>query len=267
MPTLENSNNIYRFVLIIAGPTGIGKTALAMQLAEELPVEILSADSRQVYRYMDIGTAKPTPEMRQKVPHYFIDILNPDEEYSAGKFGKDARKVIEEIARQKKFPLVVGGSGLYIRALLQGFFKEDVKSTEIRQQLMERLQQEGNQRLYDELSRIDPRAAAKTHPNNPRRVIRALEVYYATGVPLSQLQAANPDPAPFPWAYVVLTMPRKELYRQINERVEKMFEEGLVEEVRKLLQMGYSPQLNALNSVGYKEVIAYLRNELSLIHI
>ncbi len=264
MNTSKNIDSPYRFVVVIAGPTGIGKTELAMKLAEHIPVEIISADSRQIYRYMDIGTAKPTPEMRRTVVHHFIDILRPDQEYSAGQFGKDARTTVEEIARRRKFPLVVGGSGLYIRALLEGFFQEDVKDKDVREQLMKRLQQEGEQRLYEELLRVDPAAAAKTHPNNPRRVIRALEVYYAAGKPLSYLQASRKDPAPFPYRFLVLNMPRVQLYRRINERVEKMFELGLVEEVRTILKMGYKPKLNALNSVGYKEVIAYLNKEINL---
>lgn len=264
MSTSKNIDSPYRFVLVIAGPTGIGKTTLALELAEHIPTEIISADSRQIYRHMDIGTAKPTPEMRRKVRHHFIDILNPDQEYSAGQFGQDARIIVEEIARRKKFPLVVGGSGLYIRALLEGFFQEDVKDKQIREQLMNRLHQEGTQPLYQELLRVDPAAAAKTHPNNPRRVIRALEVYYAAGKPLSQLQASRKDPASFPYRFLALNMPRKQLYQRINERVERMFEQGLVEEIRSLLKMGYSPELNALNSVGYKEVIAYLNKEMNL---
>ncbi len=264
MSSSKNIESPYRFVMVIAGPTGIGKTAFAMELAEHIPVEIISADSRQIYRYMDIGTAKPTPEMRRKVRHHFIDILNPDQEYSAGQFGKDARTTVEEIVRRNNFPLVVGGSGLYIRALLEGFFQEDVKDKQIREQLMNRLQQEGAHPLYEELLRVDPAAAAKTHPNNPRRVIRALEVYYAAGIPLSQLQASRKDPASFPYLFLALNMPRKQLYQRINERVERMFEQGLVEEVRAILELGYSPKQNALNSVGYKEVIAYLNKEMNL---
>lgn len=264
MSSLKNTDIPGNLVLVISGPTGIGKTALAMELAKHLPVEIVSADSRQIYRYMDIGTAKPSPEMRQQVPHHFIDILDPDEDYSAGKFGKEAREVIQEIFQRKKYPLVVGGSGLYIRALLQGFFQEDVKDVSLRHQLEARLKEEGAMTLFHELQKVDPIAAARTHPNNPRRVIRALEVYYATGIPISQLQKNQPDPAPFPWEHLVLTMPRPQLYKQINQRVEEMFDMGLVEEVKRLLEMGYPPSLNALNSVGYKEVIAYLNKEMDL---
>ncbi len=251
-------------VPVIVGPTGVGKTALSLEIARHLPVEIVSADSRQIYRYLDIGTAKPPPEARARIPHHFIDILNPDEEYSAGEYSKAARKVIGEILRRDKIPLVVGGSGLYIRALLRGFFREDVKDPEIRRRLEARLQQEGETALFEELRRVDPEAAERIHPHNTRRVIRALEVYYACGTPLSVLQREHPDPAPFPWIIFGLNMPRKELYARINRRVEAMFEDGLVEECRRLLAMGYSPELNALNSVGYKEVFAYLRGEMDL---
>ncbi|NIW80261.1 MAG: tRNA (adenosine(37)-N6)-dimethylallyltransferase MiaA [Calditrichae bacterium] len=251
-------------VLVLTGPTGVGKTGLSLAIAKKLPVEIVSADSRQIYRYMDIGTAKPDSKVREQVPHHFIDILNPDQDYSAGAFANAARQTISEILMRGKIPLVVGGAGLYIQALLVGFFKSDVKDLALREWLYQRLEKEGIDKLYAELKKVDRESAQKTHPNNVKRVIRALEVYLASGEPLSQLQKAHQDPAPFPWVEIALFCQRQLLYRQINQRVEKMFERGLVAEVQRLLNMGYSPTLNSLNSVGYKEVIAYLQDEMDL---
>lgn len=250
--------------VVILGPTGSGKTALSEAIAEKIPIEIVSADSRQIYRFMDIGTAKPPAALMQKVPHHFIDILNPDQHYSAGEYARAAREVVGQIFQRKKLPLVVGGSGLYIRALLDGFFKEDVKDPTIRAELERRLEQEGIEPLYAELQRVDPVGAEKIHPRNTRRVIRFLEVYYACGTPMSQIQKAHPDPAPFAALKIGLAMERKTLYARLNRRVEEMFEQGLVEEVRGILAQGFSPELNALNSVGYKEVIAYLCGEIDL---
>lgn len=250
--------------LVILGPTGSGKTALSEAIAGKIPAEIVSADSRQIYRFMDIGTAKPPATLQQKFPHHFIDILNPDQDYSAGEYARAAREVIEQIFQRKKLPLVVGGSGLYIRALLEGFFKEDVKDPGIRAELERRMEREGIEPLYAELRRVDPAAAEKIHPRNTRRVIRFLEVYYACGTPMSQIQQASPDPAPFAALKIGLAVERKTLYARINRRVEEMFEQGLVQEVRELLQRGFPRESNTLNSVGYKEVIAYLRGEIDL---
>jgi tRNA dimethylallyltransferase len=257
-------NNSFNTVLVLLGPTGVGKTALSKAIAEKVLLEIVSADSRQIYRYMDIGTAKPSLALQKQIPHHFIDILEPDENYSAGQYMKTARRVIEEIIQRKKLPLVVGGSGLYIRALIEGFFQEDIKDSQLREKLQTRLKREGSGALYDELNRVDPAAAKEIHPNNTRRMIRALEVFYTAGIPISEIQEKNPDPAPFRAIKIGLAMERKKLYAKINQRVEMMFEEGLVEEVRRILNMGYSPEINALNSVGYREAIAYLRGDIDL---
>ncbi len=251
-------------VLVICGPTAVGKTALSLKVAELLGGEIVSADSRQIYRYMDIGTAKPTAEERAIAPHHFIDMLNPDEDYSAGEYARDARAVIADIFARGNQPIVVGGSGLYIRALLEGFFSFDAKDERLRVELKKRLEAEGPEALYRELQRVDPGLAAKTHPNSTKRVMRGLEVYYLTGKPLTQIQEAYRDPAPFGWIKVGLDMDRKTLYARINRRVEKMFEMGLPDEVRQLQKMGYTPDLNALNTVGYKEVFAYFDGEIDL---
>ena len=251
-------------ILVICGPTGIGKTALSLEIAARLPSEIVSADSRQIYRFMDIGTAKPTREERRRAPHHFIDIRDPDQDYSAGEYSREARQVIEKIFQRGKLPIVTGGSGLYIRALLEGFFNLDAKDAQLRETLRQRLDSEGAEKLFAEFAEIDPELAAKTHPNNTKRMLRALEVFYLTGTPISQIQKAQKDPAPFRWLKIGLTMERKQLYARINRRVEKMFDSGLVDEVRRLLEKGYSPTLNALNSVGYKEVISYLNGAADL---
>lgn len=253
-----------RTVLVLTGPTGIGKTELSLALAAHYPLEIVSADSRQIYRYLDIGTAKPSPEMRREIPHHFIDILDPDEDYSAGQYSDAARRVIEGIFQRGRLPLVVGGSGLYIRALVEGFFKARAEDPALRAQLQERLVVEGIEPLYAELQALDPRAAIKIHPNNTRRVIRALEVCLAARRPITRLQEEQPDPAPFRSLKLCLTTERKALYARIAHRCEAMFETGLVGEVQKILDMGYDPSNNSLNSVGYKEVIGYLQGAFKL---
>jgi len=252
----------HKIVLVVVGPTGVGKTRLSKLLAEQLPVEIVSADSRQIYRYMDIGTAKPSPELLKRIPHHFINILNPDQYYSAGEYGQQARRVIEEIFARERVPLVVGGSGLYIRALLEGFFQHDVRNEKIRESLEHRLREEGSQSLYRDLQKVDPVSAGRIHPNNSQRIIRALEVYLAGGVPLSRLQEKKLPPPDFTPLKFGLTRERKKLYQDINRRVEEMFRRGLIQEVSRILGMGYEKNLNSLNSVGYREVIAYLEGEI-----
>ncbi len=251
-------------ILVLVGPTGVGKTRVSLEIARRLPVEIVSADSRQIYRFMDIGTDKPPIEVRRKVPHHFIDILNPDQEYSAGQFAKDARKVILQILSRNRVPLVVGGSGLYIRALLEGFLGKDYRDEQLRQQLMQRVENEGEEVLYQELQRRDPETAAGIHPHNIKRVLRALEIIYLSGRPVSEIRRIQKDPAPFVGVKFGLTMERQTLYEQINDRVEQMFDQGLVEEVRRVLARGYSPRLNALNTVGYREVVDFLEEKIDL---
>jgi tRNA dimethylallyltransferase len=207
---------------------------------------------------MDIGTSKPPEDILNKIPHHFINIIYPDQNYSAGQFANEARKVIGAILEQDKKPLVVGGSGLYIRALLEGLFGQNIRDDEIRKQLKTRLENQGAAILYKELESVDPLSAKKIHPNNINRVLRALEVYSIAGKPLSEFQEGKKDPAPFPYIKFGIIMERKKLYNQINNRVERMFENGLVQEVEQILSQGYPKNLNSLNSVGYKEVIDYL---------
>lgn len=253
-----------KLVPILAGPTGVGKTELSIILANQLNSEIVSADSRQIYKYMNIGTAKPPRPILEKTQHHFIDMLEPDKRYSAGQYGLDARNVIRDIFKKSRTPLVVGGSGLYIKALTEGFFRGDVHDSPIRRKLMNKLQKEGTGALFNDLMKIDPDSAVDIHPNNGKRIIRALEVYLASGEKLSELQRRKVPQPDFRFIKFGLTMDRNKLYERINLRVDKMFELGLIEEVKAILEKGYPENLNSLNSVGYKEVIQYLNGESDL---
>ncbi|MGH7496431.1 MAG: tRNA (adenosine(37)-N6)-dimethylallyltransferase MiaA [bacterium] len=249
--------------LVLTGPTAIGKSAVALALAEKFPAEIISADSRQVYRYMDIGTAKSTSEERARVSHHFIDICDPDEAYSAGQFGREARTCVLEILQREKLPLIAGGSGLYLRALLQGLSGPLPSDRRLQEELKRRVRREGSAALHAELEQIDPLSAQHLHPNDVHRIVRALEVFYVKNISQRQLWKTAAVPAPFAYQIFILNLERKLLYERIDRRVEHMFACGLVEECRLLLDRGYSPEHTALRTVGYQEVIQYLRGELS----
>jgi tRNA dimethylallyltransferase len=246
----------------IIGPTGIGKTEISLLLAEKLPVEIISADSRQIYRYLDIGTAKPSSEILKKVKHHFIDHLSPTDYYSAGMFGREARKRINQLLMSGKIPLVVGGSGFYIQALIEGFSEIEVSDQSIRQKLEKHLEESGIESLYEELMSVDPNLAKNLKINDKQRILRGLEVFYATGQPLSQLQRNNPISADFTPILIGLNANRQVLYNRINNRVDEMLAMGLVEEVHHLKKMGLSEKDNALNTVGYKEVFDHLNGKI-----
>jgi tRNA dimethylallyltransferase len=249
--------------LVIAGPTAIGKTEVALELARHFPGEIVSADSRQIYRYMSIGTAKPTPEQLGQVPHHFIDIRNPDEFYTAGEYGRAARHVVLDVMQRRKLPIIVGGSGFYLQALLEGFSASLPSDLALREQLKRRVQSEGGPALHAELAKVDPQTAVRLHPNDTHRIVRALEVYHLTGMAISALQRQEAEPAPFDYRIFCLSMARPQLYQRINQRVERMLEQGLIEECRRLLELGYSRDLNALQTVGYQEVFQFLAGEIS----
>jgi tRNA dimethylallyltransferase len=249
-------------VVILVGPTGVGKTAMSSILSEMVTVEIISADSRQIYKYLDIGTAKPSRQLRDQVRHHFVDMLEPDEYYSAGRFGEDARRVIAEIFKRRHLPLVVGGSGLYIKALTEGFFREEVQNFKVRELLVQRLEKEGSLPLYQDLQRVDPESAAKIHVNNGKRIIRALEVYLTTGESLSRQHRKKLPLPDFRVKKFGLLKDRKILYQEIDRRVEEMFRDGLIGEVARILGMGYDKNLNSLNTVGYREVIDYLDGKI-----
>lgn len=253
-------------VLFIVGPTCSGKSLLAIKIAEKLNGEIVSADSRQIYKYMDIGTAKPTQDQLQKIKHHFIDELYPDQEFSAGEYSKQARERIEMIFKQKKIPIVVGGSGLYIEALIDGIFDSPPVDKNIRKRLYELYHEDGAEAMLEKLKEIDPRSAERMTTTNIRRIIRALEVYELTGLPISELQKRR-VPADFMPVQIGLNWRRDKLYERINKRVDDMVSSGLIDEVRRILDMGYSYKLNALQTVGYKEVINYLWRKISFVEM
>ncbi|TEU16077.1 MAG: tRNA (adenosine(37)-N6)-dimethylallyltransferase MiaA [Dehalococcoidia bacterium] len=252
-------------MIIIVGPTAVGKSRLALHLAQYFPVEIIGADSRQIYRYMDIGTNKPSPAERASVPHHVIDVVEPDEDFSLAMYHQLANEALKAIRQKDKLPLMVGGSGLYVWSLVEGWKIPQVPpNQQLRRQLEARAEQEGSQSLYQELQDIDPAAAAKINPGNTRRIIRALEIYDATGQPSSQLRRKEaPD---FPILLIGLTQERSELYRRIDWRVDKMIQRGLVEEVEQLLKKGYSPSLPSMSGIGYKQIVQFLRGEMTLPH-
>ena len=245
-------------LLAIAGPTASGKTPLSILLAEKLGGEIISADSRQIYRYLDIGTAKPAPAELKRATHHFINILNPDQFYNAGEYGIQARAKIDELLKQHKQPILVGGSGLYVRAVIDGFFEGPGKNTEVREQLENEAHTLGSEILFERLNKIDPISASKMDVTKVRRVIRALEVYYTTGIPISDLHSVQESKIPFKSVQFGLEWERKALYQRIERRVDEMIENRLVEEVQGLIAKGYLRGANALNTVGYKEVFDYL---------
>jgi len=213
---------------------------------------------------MDIGTAKPTETERKLVPHHCIGMLNPDTYFSAGAYGKMARDIVDGIFRRRRLPLVVGGSGLYIQALIDGVFQGNYRDPGIRRTIRERAEKEGWSCLHRELETIDPETARQVHENDHKRIVRALEVYYLCRKPISVVQQAETVPANFTPVMAGLSWPRKQLNHRIEQRVDQMIEQGLVEEVRKILDMGYEKSLNSLDSVGYKEIIMYLEGTLSL---
>jgi tRNA dimethylallyltransferase len=250
-------------MIAIVGPTAVGKSELALHLAQYFPLEIISADSRQVYRYMDIGTNKPSLAERAAVPHHVIDVVEPDEDFSLAMYHQLAIEALKAIQQKDKLPLLVGGSGLYVWSLVEGWKIPQVPPDQkLRRKLEARAEQKDSQSLHRELQDIDPIAAAKINPNNIRRIIRALEIYHATGQPPSQLQRKE---APgFPILLIGLTRERSELYRKIDWRVDKMIQSGLVEEVEQLLKKGYSPSLSSMAGIGYKQIGQFLRGEMTL---
>ncbi len=250
-------------LLVILGPTGVGKSEVAVDLVGRLRAEIISCDSRQIYREIDIGTAKPSPEVRSKAPHHLIDIAAPDEVFSAAEFKRRAETIIKRIQEKNKLPLLVGGSGLYIRAVVDGIFAGPGRDQDLRARLREKEGREGRGSLYQELRRIDPVAASHLHSHDERRVIRALEVYYLSGRPISSHQRETPY-SPLPQTVMVgLRMERKALYQLINRRVDAMMEEGLLGEVERLLDKGYDEDLPSMEGLGYRQIIGYLKGKYS----
>ena len=255
---------VKRKAIVIVGPTASGKTKLSIEVARMLNGEIVSADSRQIFKYMDIGTAKPENFYLEEFPHHFVDTYEPDHPYSAGKYATEARLVIDQIFRAKKVPIIVGGSGLYITALLDGLSVNEKSDDKIRAALRKRLNEEGIDKIFDQLAKIDPETANQIHKNNVNRVIRALELFIITGMPPSKIKEKPPIPADFLTLQYGLEWDRTDLYGRINQRVDYMVEEGLIAEVAILKRKAYSEYLNSLQTVGYKEVFQYFAGEFSM---
>lgn len=252
-------------IVAIVGPTAVGKSQLALELATRINAEIISADSMQVYRYMDIGTAKPTPDEQKKVKHHLIDILYPDEGFSAALFKQEAREAISNVDRQGKVAIVAGGTGLYIKALTRGLFKGPGADQELRRVLRKKAVITGNDYLYKELSELDPVTAARLHPNDSFRIIRAIEVCRLTKKPLSEYHEKHGfKDSPFDIFKIGLYIDRQDIYSRIEKRVDRMIAIGLVDEVKCLLDMGYTRDLNSMQGLGYKQINGYLSGEFSL---
>jgi tRNA dimethylallyltransferase len=251
-------------LLVIVGPTAVGKTALSIDLAKEFNGEIISGDSAQVYRGMDIGTAKITEEEMKGIPHHLIDTHEPDESFSAAEFQEKAVELIHQIDQRDRLAMIVGGTGLYIQSVIYDYQFSEATGDVIFREKMERLAEvEGNFALHQRLAEIDAVTAQRLHPNDLKRIIRALEIYQTTGKTAAEYQK-RAKVSPYQLALIGLTIERNKLYERINERVDMMIQSGLVEEVQSLLQKGYSPDLPSLQAIGYKEIVAYLQGKLTL---
>lgn len=253
-------------LVVIVGPTAVGKTAVSIDLAKKIDGEIISGDSMQVYRHMNVGTAKPSEQEKEGIPHYMLDIIEPDEEFSVALFQKKVTAYIAEILERGRIPVFVGGTGLYVRSVIDHYdFSPAGNDYDYRQQLLKEAEAFGNEYLHEKLREVDPIAAGRLHSNDIRRIIRALEVYRQTGRPITSFQYRDNDlPPKYRLGYFGLTMDRGDLYRRIEQRVDRMIAGGLVEEVKRLLERGYNPGLTSMQGLGYKEISGYLQGQYSL---
>jgi tRNA dimethylallyltransferase len=249
-------------LLVLVGPTAVGKSRLALEVAPRIGAEIISADSAQVYRYMDIGTAKPTAREQELVKHHLIDLVDPDQDFSVSDFQREADRVISQLYRGGKLPFMVGGTGLYVNAVIDRYvFQGRGKNIGLRRQLQQAAREQGLEVLYRRLAEVDPAAAAKIHPNDQKRIIRALEVYYQDGIPISrQVELTRRQESPYRLLMFGLNMEREELYRRIDRRVEEMMAAGFLEETRRLLEKGFKPDSPGLQVLGYRQLVRYLEN-------
>ncbi len=252
-------------LIVIAGPTACGKTDLSIDLAHKIGGEIISGDSMQVYKYMDIGTAKPTYEEMCGIPHFLIDELFPDEEYNVMIFQKKAKEYMKDIYERGKIPIIVGGTGFYINALVYDNDFTEETSSPIRDELYKIAEEDGAEKLHSMLAEVDPEYASEIHFNNVKRVARALEYFKLTGEKMSEHnKAAKQKESPYNLAFFVLNMDRQKLYDRIDLRVDIMMQNGLEAEVRNLVNLGYSPELVSMQGLGYKEFIPYFNGEITL---
>lgn len=255
-----------RKLVILTGPTAVGKTKLSIELAKKIGGEIISADSMQVYKHMDIGSAKIRPEEMEDVPHYLVDELEPSEEFNVVIFQQRTKQYMEEIYKRGHIPILVGGTGFYIQAVLYDInFSEDDDNHQIREELEAMAKEKGAEYMHAELRKTDPASADAIHANNIKRVIRALEYYRLTGQKISEHnEEQRQNESPYDFSYFVLNDHRELLYERIDKRVDEMVTEGLVEEVRKLKDMGYDRSYVSMQGLGYKEILSYLEGEISL---
>ena len=253
-------------LIVLTGPTAVGKTSLSIALARAVEGEIIYADSMQVYKHMDIGSAKIKKEEMEGIPHYLIDVLEPDEEFHVVRFQEMAQEAMKEIYSKGKIPILTGGTGFYIQAVVKDIdFSQDTEKSSVRERLENLAQEKGGEYLHELLAQRDPESAEKIHPNNIKRVIRALEYYELTGEKISlHNEREGEKVSPYNTAYFVLNDHRERLYEKIDRRVDQMLDEGLVEEVRRLAQMGYTRDMVSMQGLGYKEILAYLEGEYSL---
>jgi len=268
IPCVNQNYKPMNKVIILLGPTGVGKTEASLLLAKALDTEIISADSMQIYRGMDIGTAKPSKEQREEVKHHMIDIADPSDSYSVGRYVEDVKPIIERLHGRGKIPIVVGGTGLYIKAMTRGIFSGPSADWKLREELTA-LEEEQRGSLYTYLQELDPEAASKIMPADTRRIIRAIEVCLKTKQGMSEVQQKLTQPLPYEFIKIGLTRDRKELYRMIEERVDKMIESGFVDEVKKVIEKlnkSNSPihPFSSMQAIGYKEIGMYLAGEVPL---
>jgi len=255
-------------VLVIAGPTASGKTKISIELAKRLNGEIISADSMQIYKYMNIGTAKPTEEEKEGIPHYLMDFLEPDEKFSVAQYKEMATKYIEEILSKNKVPIIAGGTGLYINSVTEeiNFDTEIVENKKIREELEKISLEQGNEGLYEELKRVDKDAAARIHLADTKRIIRALEVYRTTGITITEHQKMSKQiDKKYDYKIVGLKIEREKLYERINKRVDLMVKDGLIEEAKEVIDMMSSKgRLTSFQAIGYKEFVPYFNGKITL---
>lgn len=256
-----------RDLFIIAGPTAVGKTKISVEIAKELNGEVVSADSMQIYRYMDIGSAKVSKEEMQNIPHYMIDIVDPSQEFSVAEYKEMAQGTIEDIFKRSKVPILAGGTGLFINSIICNYnFTEVSKDEEYRAFLTNLADKNGKEYVHDLLKEVDPESYKRLYPNDLKRVIRALEVFKLTGKPIGAFATDERVlyDIPYDLHYYVITMDREKLYNNINKRVDIMLENGLIEEVQKLRQLGFTPEMQSMKGIGYKEILYYLDGKISL---